>query len=357
MFNRIKSFLLPQIGTVPLREKLLSGIAALAGIVMVTWVSHFVAGDHEVVFLAASMGSAAVLLFALPHSPMAQPWPIIGGHIISAIIGVTCYQLLGDGPLSAALATAVAIVAMYLFRCMNPPGGAAALGAVIGGPLIHDLGYSYVLVPIGLNVVIITVVAIIINNILPGRHYPLRYDVKADDDNDEINWALGPELLNNSDIDAAIESFETFIDADRDELRAIFMQATMNAYKRRIGDVKCSEIMTSEPLRVTSNMTIKAVRKIMGQQYRKALPVIDDHRHVVGMITYEEAWQKLPDMTRVAEVLNNDVDLARPDLHIIDIVPVISRQGWRAIPVVDDNNLLLGVISRAEISRALLALQ
>jgi len=357
MLERIRNFFLPITGEIPLHEKLYSGLAALAGISLVAWISEVTSGQQGLIFMAASMGSAAVLLFAAPHSPMAQPWPLLGGHLVSALVGVFSYQLFGAQPTAAALAVAVAILAMFFLRCMNPPGGAAALGAVMGGPEIHELGYYYVLMPVALNVLVILVVALVINNVIPGRRYPLMQDLNPQQGREDYSWALGQSLIESEDLDAAMDEHQSFIDADRDELRQIYQRATMNAYKRRLGHVSCGDIMLNEPTRLTANMALDPVRRLMENLRRSALPVVDSERHVIGMITWDELQQDYHHGARVVDVMKKAVDVAFVDQHVLDIVPLISKQGWQAISVVDDQHRLLGLITRSEIARALLSLR
>jgi CBS domain-containing membrane protein len=357
MLEQIRNFFLPLTGNIPLHEKLYSGLAALSAIVLVAWISEITSGEQGLIFMAASMGSAAVLLFAVPHSPMAQPWPLLGGHMVSALTGVFTYQWLGAEPLSAAVSVAVAIIAMFFLRCMNPPGGAAALGAVMGGPEIHHLGYYYVLMPVTLNVLVILIAALVINNVIPGRRYPLMPERRAEPERDDFSWALGQSLLENEDLDAALDEHETFIDADRDELRQIYQQATMNAYKRRLGHISCGDIMISDPTRLTANMALGPARRLMENLGRGVLPVVDDQRQVIGMLTRDELQQDYHHGARVIDFMKKPVDVARVEQHVLDIVPLMSKQGWRAIPVVDEQLHLLGIITRSEIARALLALR
>jgi CBS domain-containing membrane protein len=357
MLEQIRNFFLPLTGDIPLHEKLYSGLAALIGIALVAWISQVTTGNQGLIFMAASMGSAAVLLFAIPHSPMAQPWPLIGGHVVSALVGVSSYQWLGADPLAASVSVAIAIVAMFFLRCMNPPGGAAALGAVLGGPEIHNLGYYYVLMPVLMNVIVILLAGLVINNIIPGRRYPLMQERGLEKGHDDFSWALGQSLIDNEDLTAAMDDHESFIDADRDELRQIYQQATMNAYKRRLGHVSCGDIMINEPTRLTGNMSLGPARRLMENLRRSALPVVDDQRHVIGMLTLDELQQDYENGVRVADVMKKAVDVAFVDQHVLDIVPLISKQGWRAISVVDEQHRLLGVITRSEIARALLALR
>ena len=155
------------------REHWISAAGGLFGILAVLWVSHVWLGGHAGMLVIASMGASAVLLFAAPHGAMSQPWPVFGGHMVSALIGVTCARWLGDEPmLAASLAVALSIAAMYSLRCLHPPGGATALYAVLGGETVHALGYGYLFSPVLLNVVVLLAVAVAFNYPFAWRRYP-----------------------------------------------------------------------------------------------------------------------------------------------------------------------------------------
>ena len=160
-------------------EKWVSGAGGLAGIMGVVLVSQTYLGLNDSAALVASMGASAVLLFAVPHGPLSQPWAVFGGHLVSAIIGVACTHLGLDFIPTAALAVALAICAMYYLRCIHPPGGATALSAVAGGESVHALGFHYVLTPVLLNVLVILTIAILFNLIFPWRRYPAVWARKA----------------------------------------------------------------------------------------------------------------------------------------------------------------------------------
>ena len=120
-----------------------------------------------------SFGASAVLIYGAPKSPLAQPRNLIGGHIISAVIGVVAYQLLHTHMwLAASVAVATAIAAMHATKTLHPPGGATALIAVIGSTKIHALGYLYAIIPAGVGTTTMPVVALLVNNISRNRNYP-----------------------------------------------------------------------------------------------------------------------------------------------------------------------------------------
>lgn len=134
--------------------------------------SHFCSGT-ELLLIIGSFGASAVLIFGAIRSPLAQPRNFLGGHVLSALIGVSAYKLLPEHSwLAAALAVATAIALMHATKTLHPPGGATALIAVIGGAKIHNLGYFYVLVPVGAGAAIMLVVALLVNNIPRTRRYP-----------------------------------------------------------------------------------------------------------------------------------------------------------------------------------------
>ena len=114
----------------PPQDKILGGVAAFVAAFGVVAGSHHFAPQLTIP-VVASTGASAVLFFAAPHSPLAQPCPFVGGHLLSAVLGVCCYQLIPDTFTAAATAVSLAIVFMHFLHCLHPPGGATALMAVM----------------------------------------------------------------------------------------------------------------------------------------------------------------------------------------------------------------------------------
>ena len=128
---------------------------------------------RDALLILGSFGASAVLIYGVILSPLAQPRNLVGGHVLSAVIGVALFQISGDNFVSAGLAVALAIVAMTLTDTIHPPGGATALIAVIGGDAVHELGFLYVLMPTGLGALLLLGVALIVNNLPKTRRYPV----------------------------------------------------------------------------------------------------------------------------------------------------------------------------------------
>ncbi len=151
-----------------------SWLGAFLGIGAVGYLHVHVLAPMDLALIIGSFGASAVLIYGAIGAPLAQPRNLLGGHLISALIGVATFQALGGIPwLAMALAVSLAIAAMHLTKTLHPPGGATALIAVIGSDSLHQLGYLYALVPVGLGALIMLVVALLVNNIPARRRYPL----------------------------------------------------------------------------------------------------------------------------------------------------------------------------------------
>lgn len=154
-----------------------SWLGAFVGIYSISLLSKYIHfTDYDQLFLVGSFGASAVLIYGAPQVEYAQPRNLVGGHLISAFIGISVYKFIPfDIAMTSALAVSLSIVVMHLTKTIHPPGGATALIAVIGSDQIHNLGYLYVLSPIGTGVLIMLLVALVVNNISsnPKRHYPV----------------------------------------------------------------------------------------------------------------------------------------------------------------------------------------
>lgn len=218
--------------TVSPAEKLVSALGGLLGIFCIALISYQVTGAQGAALIVPSMGASAVLVFAIPHGRLSQPWPLLAGNLVSALIGVACYQFVPGPFLAAGLAVGTAIAAMHLLNCVHPPGGATALAAVIGGPVIHDLGYGYVLSPILLNSLIIFVMAFIFNSAFPWRRYPaamMRFRDAPADRNDAFS-----RVVDTSFIEQALNDMDLIVDVTIDDLQRLFQLTLQHAGQQHL---------------------------------------------------------------------------------------------------------------------------
>ena len=154
-------------------ELLWSWIGAVLGIGACGWLSSRYFEPRDLSLLIGSFGASAVLVYGAIKSPLAQPRNLIGGHVLSGLVGVACWQFFGATIwVAAALAVSIAIVAMLATKTLHPPGGATALIAVIGGDKVHSLGYLYAFIPAGAGALVLMLVALLVNNLNQNRKYP-----------------------------------------------------------------------------------------------------------------------------------------------------------------------------------------
>lgn len=157
------------------REHFWSFIGAFVGIGIIAYIQSLHLPSLENIFLIGSFGASSVLVYGAIQSPLAQPRNLIGGHVVSALVGVTVATILPDIIwLTAPLAVAFSIVFMQITRTLHPPGGATALIAVSGGTKIASLGYWFILSPVFTGALILFLVALIFNNVTKNRHYPVK---------------------------------------------------------------------------------------------------------------------------------------------------------------------------------------
>lgn len=170
---RISRYVIYKETLIDYHEHIWSFIGAFVGIALIALLQSQLLTRMENIFLIGSFGASSVLVFGSIQSPLAQPRNLIGGHLVSALIGVTVYQLIPDVTwLTASLAVALSIVLMQVTKTLHPPGGATALIAVIGSEKIKKLGYLYVISPVLTGSLILLIVALIFNNMTANRRYP-----------------------------------------------------------------------------------------------------------------------------------------------------------------------------------------
>ncbi|KTT74152.1 HPP family protein [Sphingomonas endophytica] len=172
--------------------------------------------------IVAPLGASAVLVFAVPASPLAQPWPVVGGNIVSSLVGVAMFQIVPQTALAAGLAVGGAILAMSLLRCLHPPGGAAALTAVIGSHGIHAAGFAFAFAPVGINSIALVSLGMFYHR-MTGHSYPHRPAPPV---------APG---LHAADIDAALAELHETFDIAPGDLDALLTRAEAHAEARRGG--------------------------------------------------------------------------------------------------------------------------
>ena len=364
-----------RLSAIPLTERLKVALAAFIALFIVTYTSMQLADMASTAVLLASMGASSVLLFGLPNSPLAKPWSFVGGHLISATVGLLCSHLFTDLALMAAVTIGCVLFVMYLFECMHPPGGATALVPVIASSNTV-LGYDFLLYPVALNVFVMLTVALLLQKfwLKQGMQKPSQqYDpIHLHHDKSPLN-RLG---LQTEDLLSALNSFDTVIDISEQDLERLYHQAQLHAYQRKSGEVRCCDIMSRDLISVKPDTAVAAAWQLLRKHKISMLPVVDDKQHLLGVISTVDFlknlkvphyWGLLRHVNQlllrnkhrsqrkrsVADIMVTKLTVADQHEHIAALVPVLSDQGLHHIPVLNAQQQLVGVITQSDLIAAL----
>lgn len=344
------------------REKLYGALGALLGLFCTEWVGRHALGAANPWFIAP-MGASAVLLFAAPASPLAQPWSLMAGNLVSALIGVFCAQFIAAPGVAAAVAVALAIGAMFSLRCLHPPSGAVALTAVLGGPAVAKLGFGFALWPVALNSAILLCIAVVFNGALK-RNYPRRHAEPAAGHHtrDPIPSArLGFSL---SDLDAALSQRGELLDISKEDLEEIVLDAELRASVRRFGDVRCADIMSRDVVTVREQDPLDYAVRLFDRHRLQALPVLDSAGRYAGMVAQGDVLARRSRLTPVAadaqpasdllvaDCMRSEVPFATPGLPAIELARPMS-DSLHCVPVLDEARTLLGLVTQSDLVAAL----
>jgi CBS domain-containing membrane protein len=354
--------------TVDARERWRAAGGAAVGILFAALISRWLAGPGGIgPWMVAPMGASAVLVFCLPASPLAQPWSVIGSSIVSALAGVACARWIPDPALAAAAAVGAAVALMFALRCLHPPGGAMALLAV----LTHSTQFDLVAFPVLANAVLLVLAGIVYNS-ATGRRYP-----HTQQRPEPGPAPQGRSHFTPADLDAALAHYNQVLDIPRDDLEALLQEAELAAYRRNLGETRCADIMTRDPLAVEFGTPLDEAWSLMQRHHIKALPVVDRVRRIVGIITLADfmrhAEVELPhsigarlrqlvrrsgvvhsDKPEVAgQIMTRQVRVASEHRHVVELVPLFSEGGHHHIPIIDGEHRLVGIITQTDLVRAL----
>jgi CBS domain-containing membrane protein len=367
------SRLFPQQAAVTHRERVLSGLGGILAIFLTTLIAHHYIGGVTPPLMLASMGASTVLLLGAPHSPLSQPWAFAGGHLVSSFIGISCAISIPDIYLAAGLSVGLSISAMYYLRCLHPPGGATALLTVIGDQKIHALGFHFMLLPVLTNVAILLAVALIINNLIPGRRYPANLTLHGKADAHHGDNAPSPVKLSfdQADLLAALREMDGYIDVSGEDLTRIYGLATLHAHQRGFGGMSLGDIMTHVVVTAKKDTDLRALWALMKKHGIRGVPVTDQDGRVVGMVSIvdflhavdwricESLITRLKDAFRrivpstAERIMSTPVITARVDTPLTEAFLTFSEHGINHLPVTGTDGRLIGIVTRLDLLSAL----
>lgn len=368
----------PARDTVSWHERLRAALGALIGIAATGMLSAGLFGmPLASAWLIAPMGASAVLLFGVPASPLAQPWSIIGGNLVSALVGVSCAQHINQPVWAAAAAIALAISAMFALRCLHPPSGAVALTAVLGGPAVHAAGYGFVITPVALNSLLLLGAALVFNN-LTGRRYPHAQQAESPHPHQTADPVPTARLgFSAEDLQAALKQYDQVLDVSVDDLQALFHETEAQAFRRRFGQTRCEEVMSRDVLTAEFATELGEAWALMHRHAVQALPVINRAQRVIGIVTRADFLRhaELVDqgsigvrlralLTRtphshsdkpevVGQIMSTPARTASASTPAVELVPLMADVGHHHVPIVDAQQRLVGMVTQTDLVGAL----
>lgn len=312
-------------------------------------------GTDGLPLLIAPMGASAVLLFAVPSSPLAQPWSILGGNIVAALIGVTSARLVADPMLAAAAGGGLAVLAMMALRCLHPPSGAVALTAVLGGPAVRAAGYHFVLWPVGLNSLLLLAAALAFNN-ATGRRYPHQPSRNRD-------------TRSETAVATVLHRQDEVIDVGQHDLATLVEEVEVEIAQEKPRVASCADLMRPETQLLPASMPLPDAFDRMCIAQRASLPVIGESERCIGLAEQGQLARHLWSAGRnkpgellpggdavlatvgVGEVISPLRTFVRPETPITVVADAMIAEGTAYFPVLDGDGKVVGAITQADLIR------
>ncbi|WP_212702158.1 HPP family protein [Thalassovita aquimarina] len=365
----------PAVARVSPLEAIRAGVGALVGLGIAGLFLLSPSIDLKMgLFLVAPFGASSVLLFAVPNSPLAQPWSAIVGNTVAALVGVAVCMLVEDAALRIALAVGLAITATILCRAVHPPAGAVAMTAAMSPEAIDQMGFWFALAPIAVGTMILVVFAAIYAR-LTGRHYPFRqFDDPskhgtADPDPTE---RLG---LTEEELTGILESYRQSFNLGVEDLARLIGAAELQAATHSTGPLTAGDIMSRNLITVRPETGLAKVADLFKRHRFKSLPVVGPNAKFLGIIFqihlisqarddalrlnrgFSSAFKRLLDRERDNSVQAGDIMMvagprATPNTPIGALLPLMADGEVDAVPVLEQG-CVTGIVTRTDLISAL----
>lgn len=340
----------PILSGATLRDRMLACLGAAAGIALTGLICGLAVGRGiHLPLLVAPMGASAVLVFAVPASPLAQPWPVIGGNIISASIGILAAHFVPEPALAAGLAAGLAIAAMSFTRSLHPPGGAAALIAALGASSAGAPDLWFPLFPVGVNAFLLVACGWVFHK-LAGNSYPHRAPKAQANEQGTRDAPPGARVgFKPEDIDAALERLGEAFDISRADLDVVLREVETQALVREHGPLTCADIMSRDVVCIDEQAVPSAARALLIAHDMRDLPVIDRQGRLVGLVGLKQL--AAPAM-RVADTMTGPVS-ATADTPAVELIRVFTGGHAHTVVIVDERHDPVGIVTQTDLLAAM----
>lgn len=372
--ERVRHLVLADTPSMSRGERLRSALGAALAVAACAWGLALI--PASAFWLMAPVGASAVILFALSHSPLAQPWPVLGAYASATVASLACLYLAPHPFVASALAVGLSVWMMARFNCIHPPAGALAL------LLVHEhhgaqVDAGHIVVLVGANVLCLLLAALVINNGVLRRRYPHRSESPLRNRHqtaDEV--PLARSGLNHADLDHAVRKLGSFVDVKSDDLVQLYNEASAHAFDRHMGQT-CGDIMSRDVVTVAFATDLDEAWNLLRRHKIKTLPVVDKFDRLVGVLSVADYLRQLDDVTAaglavtlqgllrrtpgdysnkaevVGQIMTSSVMCVSPQTPLSELVQQLARHGLHHMPVVDEARRVVGMVTHSDVTAAL----
>ena len=345
------------------QEALRAAIGAVLGLVVtdaVLWLIASLTGATDAGLLAhplliAPFGASAVLIYAVPTSPLAQPWSVVAGNTIAALCALVVLQSGLPPMVTLGLAVLLASVAMAFARALHPPGGAVAVAMVLTATPDHGPGLSYLLT-VAVGSAVLTAFGIAFNR-ATARHYPFQ-PVQT------TPYSTGPEAAKPAApeparrhlptplaLAAALDRLRLGANLGVDDLAQLIETAEALTASQSLA-LTAAQMMTAHPVSVRPEADWRALAALFVQHGFRNLPVVDPQARFLGLIPVQSLLRPGAQGLTAAHLLQ-EVTALVPDATLADLLPPLAQGRQTCLPILGDDGRLSGLITRSDIVAAL----
>ena len=356
------------------KDQCLALLASFMAMTCIGLLSSWLTPQVQTLFLVASVGPSMVLIFVVPNSPFSQPYPLLMSHFLAAIIGVSCAYLPLDLFLTGAIGLTLCMLAMFALGCVHPPAAATTMMPIIVGPAAVG-GFNFVVFPVLINMSILIILALVFHRCWLKKEYP----VHATPTRDLIHQHEGASPLarvglHPDDLTSALKDFDGYLNITEKDLTQVYELAQQKAYTRKFGEIRCKHIMSCDVITISEAATLEATWALLRKHKVEMLPVIDQVKRVIGSVSladyfrwadmkgYDRPFQRLDDSVTgegaedtptISDIMARPVVTVKHSDLIASLVPLLSDKGMHHVPVVDDDQKLVGIVAQSDLIAAL----
>ncbi len=362
----LKNYIVADMPRVSRGEGLKSSIGTALGVAFVLVATQLVLGQYT---LVAAVGATAVIIFSMPHSPMAQPWSVFGGYLVAVMVALVVSYATSNIVLGISLSLALVVLIMIALKCVHPPAGAIAIFVVAQNPGTVENSWK-LMVGILLVAFLILLAAAILNKFL-GRKYPQCYAEQSHNPHKTRDQLPTVRTgITHQDLDYALRRHGTYVDVQESELIDLYETAVSHAFSRKM-NTKCGDIMARDVVSVAEDSSLGEAWALLHKHKIKALPVVSSERLVIGILTIADFLKDLSTRAtnpiagleelmrhqtlsidngrQVGEIMSRNVLTENVETPISVLIKKLSDLGMHHVPIVNQESQLVGMVTQSDL--------